>query len=285
MSDKPVIEKILESVATFQGLPGNAAKVLAMLDDPEFEVSQIEETLRLDPELTANVLRLTNSAYFGFSEKIGSLKQAIVLLGSKKLIQLVMATCMSGLMSQKVKGYDLNKGDLWRHSIAVSVVAEKLVEEIGVAAEPEIFTAALLHDIGKLLLGEHVHDYLEIIDARVSSEQSFQMIERDVLGTDHAEIGARILQNWSFPDNVVSAVRWHHEPDSAPEVNVMTDVVHAANVLCQMIGIGTGREGLQYEPAPGTAKRLGLKAVLLEKLASQALMWIEELNEILAVDK
>ncbi|CAD7849399.1 MAG: hypothetical protein [Olavius algarvensis Delta 4 endosymbiont] len=285
MSEKPIIEKILESVATFQGLPGNAAKVLSMLDDPEFDVSQIEETLRLDPELTANVLRLTNSAYFGFSEKIGSLKQAIVVLGSKKLIQLVMATCMSGLMSQEVKGYGLDKGDLWRHSIAVSVVSEKLVEEIGISADPEIFTAALLHDIGKLLLGQHVADYLDTIDAQVSAEKSFQAIERDVFGTDHAEIGARILQNWSFPDNVVNAVRWHHEPDLAPEQNTMTDVVHAANVLCQMIGIGTGREGLLYEPAQGTVKRLGLTAVLLEKLASQTLMWIEELNEILAVQE
>jgi putative nucleotidyltransferase with HDIG domain len=283
MSDKPIIEKVLDSVASFQGMPGNAARVLVMLDDPEFEVSQIEETLRLDPELTANVLRLTNSAYFGFSEKIGSLKQAIVVLGSKKLIQLVMATCMSGLMSQDVAGYDLEKGDLWRHSIAVSVVAEKLIEEIGIKAEPEFFTAALLHDIGKLLLGRHVADYLEVINARVTPERSFQTIERDVLGTDHAEIGARILQNWSFPSNVVNAVRWHHEPDRAPEISVMTDVVHAANVLCQMIGIGIGREGLHYEPAPGTAQRLGLKAIMLEKLASRTLMWIDELNEILAV--
>lgn len=106
-----------------------------------------------------------------------------------------------------------------------------------------------------------------------------------MFGTDHAEIGARILQNWSFPDNVVNAVRWHHEPDLAPEQNTMTDVVHAANVLCQMIGIGTGREGLQYEPAHGTVDRLGLNAALLEKLASQTLMWIEELNEILAVQE
>jgi len=285
MSENDIIEKILKSVASFEGMPGAAAKVLALLDDPEFEVSRIEETLRLDPGLTANVLRLTNSAYFGFSEKIGSLKQAIVVLGSKKLIQLIMATCMSGLMSKPVEGYALERGDLWRHSIAVSVVAEKLVAVLGITAQPEIFTAALLHDIGKLLLGQHVQDYLERMNAAVTSEKSFQTVERDVLGTDHAEIGARILQNWSFPDNVVNAVRWHHEPDLAPEVSVMTDVVHAANVLCQMIGVGTGREGLQYEPAPGTVKRLGLKAVLLEKLASQALMWIEELNEILAVEK
>lgn len=283
MSDKAIIEKILKSVDAFEGMPGNAARVLAMLDDPEFEVSQIEEALRLDPELTANVLRLTNSAYFGFSERIGSLKQAIVVLGSKKLIQLVIATCMSGLMSKSVDGYALEKGGLWRHSIAVSVVAEKLVETLGIPAEPEIFTAALLHDIGKLLLGKHLLDYVESIDTLVTPENPFQIVEREVLGTDHAEIGARILQNWSFPANVVAAVRWHHEPDKAPEPNAMTDIVHAANILCMMIGIGTGREGLHYEPAPGVTKRLGLKAVLLEKLASQTLMWIDEINEILAL--
>jgi len=230
-------------------------------------------------------LRLTNSAFFGFSERIGSLKQAIVVLGSKKLIQLVMATCMSGLMSKPVGGYDLGQGDLWKHSIAVSVVAEKLVETLQVPAQPEIFTAALLHDIGKLLLGQHVQDYLEKIDAEVTLEKSFQVVEREVLGTDHAEIGARILQNWSFPSDVVNAVRWHHDPDAAPEPSVMMDVVHAANVICQMIGIGTGREGLHYEPSPEVSRRLGLKAIILEKVASQTLMWIDELNEILAVQE
>jgi len=249
MSENDIIEKILKSVASFEGMPGAAAKVLALLDDPEFEVSRIEETLRLDPGLTANVLRLTNSAYFGFSEKIGSLKQAIVVLGSKKLIQLIMATCMSGLMSKPVEGYALERGDLWRHSIAVSVVAEKLVAVLGITAQPEIFTAALLHDIGKLLLGQHVQDYLERMNAAVTSEKSFQTVERDVLGTDHAEIGARILQNWSFPSDVVNAVRWHHDPDDAPEPSVMVDVVHAANVICQMIGIGTSREVLHYVPS------------------------------------
>ena len=285
MNGKDIIEKILESVDSFESMPGTAAKVLAMLDDPEFDVSRIEETLRLDPGLTANVLRLTNSAYFGFSEKIGSLKQAIVVLGSKKLIQLVMATCMSGLMSKPVAGYDLERGDLWKHSIAVSVVAEKLVEMLNLSAEPEIFTAALLHDIGKLLMGQHIQDYMEKIDAEVTSEKPFQTVERDVLGTDHAEIGARILQNWSFPFNVVNAVRWHHEPDEAPQPCVMTDVVHIANVLCLMLGIGTSREGLHYEPSMQATERIGLKATMMEKLASQTLMWIEELNEILVVQK
>ncbi len=285
MSEKNIIEKIMKSVESFEGMPGTAAKVLAMLDDPEFEVSRIEEALRLDPGMTVSVLRLTNSAYFGFSEKIGSLKQAIVVLGSKKLIQLVMATCMGGLMSRPVEGYGMEKGDLWKHSIAVSVVAEKLVEMLDLPAVPEIFTAALLHDIGKLLMGQHVQDYMEKIDAEATGEKPFQDVEREVLGTDHAEIGARILQNWSFPAGVVNAVRWHHEPDRAPESSVMTDVVHLANVLCRMIGIGTGREGLQYEPSPEATQRIGLKAAMMENLVSQALMWIEELNEILAVQE
>ena len=266
-------------------MPQVAQKARQLTADESASFSDLAKVIETDQAIATRVLKLANSSYYGVMGTVTSIQHASVVLGMKTLNELLTLACASSLLGSELKGYGLKTGDLWRHSIAVSVVAEKLVEEIGISADPEIFTAALLHNIGKLLLGQHVADYLDAIKVQVTAEKSFQTIERDMFGTDHAEIGARILQNWSFPDNVVNAVRWHHEPDLAPEQNTMTDVVHAANVLCQMIGIGTGREGLQYEPAQGTVRRLGLKAVLLEKLASQTLMWIEELNEILAVQE
>ena len=100
-----------------------------------------------------------------------------------------------------------------------------------------------------------------------------------MLGTDHAEIGALMLETWSFPPKLVSAVRWHHDPDSAPETNSMTDIVHVANVLCLMIGIGIGVEGLHYEPSVLATKRLGIKHTQLELIASQTLEWAKELAD------
>ena len=271
---------IIAKVESFPSLSGATAKLLSLLDDPNAPVAEIEEILRMDPGLTANVLKLSNSAYFGFPSEIGSVHKAIVLLGAKRLMQLVMTSCVNSVMNKPVPGYGLSTGELWRHSIAVSVAAEGLIKELNVPEADEIFTAALLHDVGKLVLGEFVKDDIEKIEKIVSKDVSFEAAEQIALGTDHAEIGAKILESWGLPKEVVSAVRWHHDPDAADETSTLIDIVHMANVLCLMIGIGVGREGLQYRPSPVVTKRLGIKSAHLEKVASHTLDWASDLTDV-----
>jgi len=271
---------IIAKVKSFPSLPGVTTKLLSLLDDPNAAVGEIEEILRMDPGLTANVLKLSNSAYFGFASGIGSVHKAIVLLGAKRLMQLVMTSCVNSEMNKPVPGYDLPPGEMWRHSIAVSVAAEGLIEELNAPEADEIFTAALLHDVGKLVLGEFVKDDIEKIEKIASKNVSFEVAEQIALGTDHAEIGAKILENWGLPPGIVSAVRWHHDPDAADETSILIDIVHVANVLCLMIGIGIGREGLQYRPSPEVTKRLGIKSAHLEKVASHTLDWVSDLTDV-----
>jgi putative nucleotidyltransferase with HDIG domain len=273
------IKAIMASVDAFPGMPGEAARLLAMLDNPETSAADVEEALRFDPGLTANILKLSNSAFFGFASQVGSVHQAVVLLGAKRLMQVVAATCVNAVLDQPVAGYGLNSGDLWQHSIAVSVAAEILMREVGMADDPEIFTAALLHDVGKLVLGQFLDREMGAIDTVAAEGVSFQMAEQNVFGTDHAEIGARILKKWDFPDRMAHAVRWHHQPDRADPVDTMVDLVHVANMLCLMIGIGAGREGLQYQPEAGACRRLGLTTVHLERAVSQTLQWVHEISE------
>ncbi|HBF42698.1 MAG TPA: histidine kinase [Desulfobacteraceae bacterium] len=270
---------IMARVNSFPSMPGAAVKLLNLMDDQDTDVSQVEGILRYDPGLTANVLRLTNSSYFGFPSKVGSIRHAVILLGLKRIAQLVITSCVNAVMGKAVPGYDLPSGELWRHSIAVSVAAEGLAKELKLPADDEIFTAALLHDVGKMVLGAFLKQDLKEIEIAASRGIPFEMAEQEVLGTDHAEIGAEILKNWSLPQEIVSAVRWHHAPESAPEANVLIDLVHVADVLCLMIGIGVGIEGLQYEPSPLATKRLGLKAAHLEVVASNTLQWISELTD------
>jgi len=268
---------LLSEVETLPSMPNAAAKVISLLDDPETATSEIENAIKLDAGLTANILKLVNSAYFGLATEVGSIRRAIVLLGLKRLVQIVMTSCVNALLEKQVIGYDLPPGELWRHSIAVSVAAEGLVNELNISASEEIFTAALLHDVGKLILGKFVRQDIKEIELKASEGVAFQTAEQMVLGTDHAEIGAHILKSWSLPQEIVNAVRWHHDPDSAEETNTLIDVVHVADVLCLMIGIGVGREGLQYEPSPSVSKRLGLKSNHIEMIASQTLLWTDEL--------
>jgi putative nucleotidyltransferase with HDIG domain len=278
------LDKIMAKVDALPSIPGSAVKLLELMENPDASVQEIEDVLRMDPGMTANVLKLTNSAYFGIPNKVGSVKRAVMLLGMKKIKQLVMASCVGAVMDGPIPGYDLPSGELWRHSIAVSVAAEGLSRELKLNGAEDIFTAALVHDVGKLVLGQFIQEDMAAIEAAAGETISFEIAEREVLGIDHAEIGARILSQWSLPDDLVHAVRWHHDPDGAEATNQTTDIVHVANVLCLMMGIGVGREGLQYEPSPAVTRRLGLKPFHLEHVASQMLQWVEELSDVFSAE-
>ena len=273
--------KIASAIKSFPGMPGTAVKLLGLIDNSGMRVSQIEEILRHDPGLTANVLRIANSAYFGIPSKVGSIRQAVILLGLKRLIQMVIAACVSAIMDKSVPGYDLPPGELWRHSIATSVAAECLVKLLKVEAAEEIFTAALLHDVGKLVLGDFVKDEFKQIETAVSQGISFEMAEKIVLGTNHADVGARILTKWLLPPEIVNAVQFHHAPEESERVSSMLDIVHVANFISMMIGIGIGRDGLQHEPSAEVTERLGLEPSHLEKVASQTMQWVKEFNEVM----
>ena len=265
-------------------MPAAAMKLLTLLKDEKTSNAQIEQILRYEPGLTANILKLTNSAFFGLPTKIGSIRQAILLIGWKKLVQIVLASCVSAIIDKPVQGYDLSAGDLWRHSVAVSVASEILVKELKLSVPEEVFTAALLHDVGKMVLGRYVKEDIAVIDGEEMQDVPFEQVERSMFGIDHAEIGANILRRWSFPPAMISAVRWHHDPDAAPKPNHLIDVVHVADVLCLMSGIGVGREGLQYRPSPTACERIGLAEGILEKVASQTLLWANDLAASLQAD-
>jgi putative nucleotidyltransferase with HDIG domain len=272
------LNEILAQVQAFPSIPGSAAKLLKLLEQADPSLAEIEGVLRLDPGMTANVLRLTNSAYFGLRAQVGSIRRALTLLGLKTVRQLIVTSCVNAMLEKPVPGYELPPGELWRHSIAVSVAAEGLVRELRLPAEDDIFTAALLHDIGKLVLGQHVRAALPAVEALTKEGLSFEQAEARELGIHHGEIGARILHRWSLPGRIVDAVRWHHDPEAAGAPARATDIVHAANVLCLMIGIGVGREGLHYTPSPAVTRRLGIKPGHLERVASQTLQWLADLE-------
>ena len=194
---------------------------------------------------------------------------------------MVIAACVSAIMDKPVPGYDLSPGELWRHSIAVSVAAEGLVKELKIEAAEEIFTAALLHDVGKLVLGQFVKDDFSQIQAAVSQGVSFEMAETIVLGINHADVGAQILTSWALPLEIVNAIKFHHSPQSAEQTSTMLDIVHVANFMSMMIGIGIGRDGLQHQPSVEVTERLGLESHHLERVASQTMQWVNELTGVL----
>jgi putative nucleotidyltransferase with HDIG domain len=277
--NQPNLKKIMSKIRSFPSMPATGAKMLTMLEDPETSVDEIEDVLRHDPGLTGNVLKLANSAYFGIPSKVSSVRQAVLLLGLKKLIQLVVASCVSAVMDKPVPGYDLPPGDLWRHSIAVSIAAEALVKDKKNINTDDIFTPALLHDIGKLILGHFVKDELDDIEKIASKGVPYVVAENMVLGTDHAEVGAHILTQWSFPRDVIEAVRWHHDPDFPEHVHAPVDIVYLSNLLCQTNG--GGEKAPSYDLSPTVIERLGIDVNQFESIAANVGQWVDELADAL----
>ena len=278
--DNQNLKRIMQEVEAFPGMPARAAKLLPLLDNPDSTPSEVENIVKYDPGLTANILKLTNSAYFGIPTKVSSIKQAVILLGWKRLMQVVTTICMSPLMKKAVPGYDLRSGELWRHSIAVSVAAELLVKALKIPDADEVFTAGLLHDVGKLILGNFVKKDLSQIQAMVTKGISFDVAESMVLGTNHAEVGGQILHKWSFPAELVNAVQWHHDPESCENTCILSDIVHVANTVGLMTDFGKAEEGIDIEPFGPVVERLGLKANHLEAIAQQTSEEIKKLSVI-----
>ena len=262
-------------------MPATGAKMLRMLEDLEINVDEIEDVLRHDPGLTGNVLRLANSAYFGIPSKVASTRQAVVLLGLKKLIQLVIASCVNAVMDKPVPGYNMPPGNLWRHSIAVSIASEALVKDKKHIDAEDIFTPALLHDIGKLILGHFVKEEREAIEKIADTGVPYVVAENMVLGTDHAEVGAQILSQWAFPRDVIDAVRWHHDPDFIDRHRPAIDIVYLANVLCQTGENGSKPEVYSSDLSPAVIERLGLDVAQFDNIKVRVSEWVGELSDAL----
>ena len=281
-SDIP--DKILQKVSTFPSMPKAGIKLRALLSKKDVSIDEIERILRHDPGLAANVLRLANSAFFGMPAKVTTLKHAVILLGVKRFSKIAVGACMYKTMDTAVEGYGLSPGELWLHSIAVSTTAEALAKNRKLAETNDFFTPALLHDLGKLVLGKFVKAEQPKIDSLVAKGVPFVIAEKEVLKTDHAEIGALILSKWSFPDDLINAVRWHHYPEGIENSNLHPEIVYLANLLCHSNGDSESVEEQLNMPYSSVLDRLRIESEQYEVFAEKARKWMKQLSDTLTFD-
>ncbi len=278
---------ILAQVGSVPSLPSVVLELRKYLNDPEVSFDQLARVIEFDPGLTANVLQLANSAYFGWTRTIKTVKEAITRLGTNRIFQMVLCMSVAPLVRKPIKGYDTDGEGLWKHSIATAICAEQLVEVLGLPDLEEAFTAGLLHDMGKGVLGTFVEIDDEAIKEIVRTDNlSFNEAEQMVLGIDHAEVAAELLRAWNLPEVVVEGARWHHQPQhAAAEHQQLVDLIHVADFLCMSFGFGQGVDGLQYRLNEQANDRLGLKVSQAEAVGSKIMIAMEELGNMFAPAK
>lgn len=273
-------KKILAAIKSVPSLPSVVVKLRQYLNDPDVNFDELAQVIQVDPGLTANVLQLANSAYFGWSRTISSVKEAITRLGTNRVFQMVLCMSVAPLVRKPIRGYDTDAEGLWEHSLAVAICAEELAKALKLPEAKEAFTAGLLHDMGKVVMGTFVEVDDEPIKEIMTSDQlAFNEAEMMVLGIDHAEVAGVLLQGWNLPDDVVEAARWHHQPSRANQENrVLVDVVHVADVLCINVGWGMGADGLQYKLDEAASRRLGVGSGLAEDVILKTMIGLEEIK-------
>ena len=279
-------ERIIEAIKAVPELPVAAAQVMRLLQDPDTGVADIMKPIEYDPGLTSNVLRLANSAYFAGPRTISSLREAGVRLGAQRIFQLVLASAVSPVARQPVRAYDIPAGKLFEHLIAVAVGAEELARTLGFTPPAHTFTTGLLHDVGKVVMGTFAGIEAEPIFAHAQRENlSFEKAEAQLLGIDHAEAGALLLQYWQLPDEITEAVRWHHEPERYPGNDpFVLDLVHVAVNLSMQCGIGVGADGLHYHASAAVIERLKIKPRTTEEVSAKMLSGLADLRPLLVVE-
>jgi putative nucleotidyltransferase with HDIG domain len=250
---------VAAAVAELPAMPSSITEVISACDDNDMTVGQLSQVILRDQSLTANILKLANSAFYGHARRVTTATEAVVLLGFSAIKSLAISSHTSRLLSGALPGYGLQHGELWRHSVAVAFTARRLAVEVQLAPVEEAFVAGLLHDLGKTILSSHMeHAYDEVTRIAQERRVPFHDIERELLGFDHAELGALVASAWSFPAELEEAIRHHHSPDEATLKPALAHCVHVADAACMMLGVGLGTDGMMYGIDPGSLSALGI---------------------------
>jgi len=260
-------------------LPTASTEIIRLITDPDVSNAEISKAIEYDPSLTANVLRLANSAFFGFVQEISTVKDALFRLGTNRIFQVVLSTAVGKMAQRSSKGYDVSGADLWDHLIGTAISSMKIAKVLGQTPPDHTFTAALMHDVGKIVLGTFDDvDASLIVNYAIENRIPLEKAEAHILGIDHSELGARLLEFWRLPQYLSEVARWHHEPAAIEEGNnLVVNIVHVADVTCLMAGVGASTDALAYRPQDSVMSSLGLRMNMLDTFV------YEILNELIEV--
>lgn len=265
-----------ELVAQVKNLPPvshAALKLVGLLDQAAVSNEDVVQVLKYDNVLTAKLLRACNSPYYGFDEPVASVEQAVLILGHQQILHIVLSIAFAGAMSTPLPGYSAEAKDLWNHSLITAMTADRIARtNTAMDIEPAVaFTAGLLHDIGKIAMN-HVltAEVQDDIRRRIHDGNSSRMeAEVQVLGTDHGEVGACLLETWRLPADIVEAVANHHRPVVTPKPKLSAPI-HIANCVAHMIGSAAGWESMAERPSEAAAAALELSPESIEDLIISA---------------
>ncbi len=276
-----LVKDIVAAAEKLPPFPDIAWKVTSLIKRDAL-ITEIEEVIKYDQVIAARILRLAQSAYFGRRFEIRSLRDAILLLGSKRLVQVIVAACASRYFERGGTGRD--ERELWEHSAATAIMSEIICRRLNHKKILTIYTAALLHDIGKTVLNVYAKIYLHSTLRQIRGESRMVKVEQRALGIDHQELGGIIGRNWKFPGEITAAIEHHHDPENAGRFHQMASMVYISNELAGSVVGRKENPGRQPVDPDHDAvfKGLGITRKMAEHLQIDLVKNLDSVKSMLA---
>ncbi len=272
----PLKFRLLKTVGDLPAVPEVVTKIQAIMSDENSGLKELAKVIELEPAIATKVLNLVNSAYFGLTQKVSSIQVASSLLGQEQLREVLTMAAISNLMDKTLMGYRVDSRQLWRHSLAVAFGSNIITRKRCPALEGEIFTAGLIHDMGKTILDKQVYDRKESFEMFMGDgERTFLDAEREILGFDHAEIASELCLKWNFVEEHAQAIRYHHYP-SQSQGNIFAYIIHVADCMAMKSDFGYGIDDGFYQTEPGAHEFLGLEEGDEEEIMSEVRESVQE---------
>jgi len=272
-------DRILKSLKDLPPMPQVAQKARQVIDNPASSFSDLAKVIETDQAIVTRILKIANSPYYGLSGKVSSVQHASVVLGVKTLMEILNLACSSEILGRMLTGYDLDAGELWAHSLAVASGSQIIARKVNPSLEQDAFSAGLIHDAGKIILDPYIEERKDAFRAFVNEgRESFLSAEKNILGFDHAELAAEACEQWHIPSQIAFAIKHHHDPTPS-KGDTLSFIVHMADAIAMMSGIGAGIDGMLYQLHPEAISILKLNPEDMTTIMGQIAEYVEKTTQ------
>jgi len=272
-------ELVTGQIKRLRPLPPTALRLASLLASPLYSIDECVTIIKYDEALALEVLTYANSAFSGAQRQISDIRSAVIRLGGGRILKEILSRHLKTVMTGDLSAYGYSETELWRHSVAAALAIESLGPFLMGSISGLAFTAALMHDIGKLILARAApKETITRIWAILSDETcTCEQAEKEILGFTHADVGAEIMVAWKMPECIERCVRNHHT--MLAQADPLTDCVSVANVVAKSVGQGIGNEGMCFGYDSRVVDRMGLTAEIFERICVQT---ADRMREVLS---
>jgi putative nucleotidyltransferase with HDIG domain len=267
--DTDRLRRKVEGLEGLPTLPSVATSLISMTQSPQTSATDVGELISKDQALTSRVLKLVNSAYYGFPKQITTVNHAVVILGFNRVKNIVLAASVFGMKNlRRPRGFDAPA--FWKHSLGTAVASRSLARALGRGEAEEAFVCGLLHDIGKLVLSQLcTEEYERCLEMAAADGGLLREAEEMVLGLDHAEVGAWLAERWKLPPGVQAAIRYHHATANVRKEREAALVTHLGDIFARALQVGSGGDPTIPRIGVSVAADLKLTGDLLDSLVGE----------------